>query len=64
MPTAADQLHPVKTDYRQCTAKAQMTKVQVPVTIDMHPSAALRADAVDLRQIQCAMKAVFRPENA
>ena len=57
VPAATDKLYPVKTYRGEVAAEAQMTQHQLPVSVDMHPPAADRTDAIRFRQFQLTVEA-------
>ena len=50
VPRAADKLYPVKTYHGKALAEAQMTQNLLPASVDMHPPATDRTDAIRFRK--------------
>jgi hypothetical protein len=57
MSAFADELHAVKMDRTQASAKAKMPERKIPVTVDVHTASTLWTSAVSIRQIELAVKA-------
>ena len=57
VPAAADKLYPVIAYHGEASAEAQMTQHQLPVSVDMHPPATDRTDAIRVREFQLAVEA-------
>lgn len=57
MPASADKLHAVKADRSEASAKAQMPERKAAMSVDMHPAATHRADAVCLQKVKCTIEA-------
>lgn len=49
-------LYPVKTYRGEVAVEAQMTQHQLPVSVDMHPPAADRTDAIRFRPFQLTVE--------
>jgi hypothetical protein len=63
MSAFADELHAVKMDRTEASAKAKMPERKIPVTVDVHTASTLWTSAVSFHQIKLAIEAKHFPSG-